>query len=36
MNRAFHLDEVLVKLISWVDWIRANPKETENIDFEEH
>ena len=35
LNRSFHLDQVLIKLISWVDWTKAKPSEVENIDFNE-
>ena len=35
LNRALHLDRVVVKLVNWVIWEKAQHKFTENIDFTE-
>ena len=35
LNRALHLDRVVVKLINWVIWEKAQHKFTRNIDFTE-
>lgn len=35
LNRAFHLDRVVVKFVNWVIWEKAQAKFTRNIDFEE-
>ena len=35
LNRALHLDTVVVKLVHWVIWEKAQAKLTKNIDFTE-
>ena len=35
LNRALHLDRVVVKLINWVIWEKAQHKFSDNIDFTE-
>ena len=35
LNRALHLDRVIVKPINWVIWEKAQYKFTDNIDFSE-
>ena len=35
LNRAFHLDRVIVEPINWVIWEKAQHKFTANIDFTE-
>jgi hypothetical protein len=35
LNRAFHLDEVVVKLWGWCDWKRAKDIDLKGIDFNE-
>ena len=35
LNRALHLDRVIIKPINWVIWEKAQHKFTDNIDFDE-
>ena len=35
LNRALHLDRVIIKPINWVIWEKAQYKFTDNIDFSE-
>ena len=35
LNRALHLDTVVLKFVNWVQWEKAQPSLTKNIDFEE-
>ena len=35
LNKGLHLDTVVLKLVNWVIWERAQAKLTANIDFEE-
>lgn len=35
LNRALHLDEVVVKLCNWVQWEPAQHRLTKNIDWDE-
>ena len=35
LNRALHLDSVVVRLCNWVGWEKAQHKLTKNIDFTE-
>ena len=35
LNRALHLDTVVLKFVNWVQWEKAQPSLTKNIDFSE-
>ena len=35
LNRALHLDTVVIKFVHWVIWEKAQAKFTKNIDFTE-
>ena len=35
LNRALHLDTVVIKPVNWVIWEKAQAKLTKNIDFDE-